>query len=526
MARFRMIVLCPRRLSLFLLTSALLCSSLQTSAQAPGESDAIAVSAVTQPGAVPTGSYYRMRHSLYLLDLCRKVKAGTKERDEVAPLVGGNGVLDALLGMDLDALYQQLSGPRNADPASPSNASLWSLILTRGGGAPPIPSELPESVDFGGVQPRDSPAQSIRVTAAFDGFLQAAVPTDGPFRILAMATYDGTAVRVRRAPESHETERAESPMTTYDETAVRVRRAPGPPVTERAQSLEVISHSRSQAPWSVPVQAGQDVDVVIGLPVGTKIPQGGLTSTLTIGDTTGAVQQDVRLLAQQVLTADYIYVGVDLFHKLWICCTAFVPSFGQVSVPVNLEVANNWNNVDVKGVVKLVSGPPGLTMTNHSFTIKAGGQLTVPLTLYVTAGTQAANTWFVQQPFHLQVSWQSVFFGYAGQTTKNVNLTVYPDSKSWYAVGKGVMECEHSMVLYKFGDLIVDATCENNNIFSGKASVDFWLGAKKGFPYDMGTIARFSKQSTHFTVAWWYPTYTFWITQPMTVTWYQCVGWC
>ena len=71
-----------------------------------------------QPRGPVTPSELRMHHPLRLLELCRKVKAGALDRRQLEPLVGGRGILDALLAMDLDGLYLKLTGPAPAGAAA------------------------------------------------------------------------------------------------------------------------------------------------------------------------------------------------------------------------------------------------------------------------------------------------------------------------------------------------------------------------------------------------------------------------
>src|SRR5260221_13483899 len=63
------------------------------------EGDRVTFYGVGQPRGPVTPSELRMRHPLRLLELCQRVKAGSLDRRQVEPLVGGRGILDALLAM-------------------------------------------------------------------------------------------------------------------------------------------------------------------------------------------------------------------------------------------------------------------------------------------------------------------------------------------------------------------------------------------------------------------------------------------
>src|SRR5437879_5657090 len=82
---------------------------------------------VGQPAGPVTPSHLRMHQPLYLLDLCRQVKAGRLGRQSVAPLVGGDMILSALLAMDLDSLYARLTAAQELSTVP--LRSLWQRIL-------------------------------------------------------------------------------------------------------------------------------------------------------------------------------------------------------------------------------------------------------------------------------------------------------------------------------------------------------------------------------------------------------------
>src|SRR5437762_1958175 len=132
---------------------------------------------VSQPQGPVAASYLRMHHPLYLLDLCRQVKAGGPGRERLEGLVGDGNVLNTLLARDLDALYQKLTGP--PDPAAPrSTQSLWYQILTDAETAPlPLVND-PAPLNFEDVRRGDSPSRLLRVTSLVDGTLEARLPSD------------------------------------------------------------------------------------------------------------------------------------------------------------------------------------------------------------------------------------------------------------------------------------------------------------------------------------------------------------
>src|SRR5581483_6209551 len=137
--------------------------------------DRITFFGVGQPQGPGTASYLRMRHPLYLLNLCRRLKAGTADRRTVESLVGPNA-LDALLAMDLDALYERVTGPR--DPAAaPSSHTVWHQILTDGETAPLPRPDIPDALDFGTIA-RAGASEVLHVTAPGDGGIEAALPAD------------------------------------------------------------------------------------------------------------------------------------------------------------------------------------------------------------------------------------------------------------------------------------------------------------------------------------------------------------
>jgi hypothetical protein len=146
---------------------------------------------MSQPQGPVTPSYLRRHQPLYLLDLCRQVQRGEIDSRTVEPLVGRNA-LQALLAMDLDALYQTLTAPP-PDPGSgrPPRNTLWAQILINGGTGRVPPADLPDTLDFHGIQPGGSSRRVLHVTVPADGVARASLPSGSRFRIRAMRSFDG-----------------------------------------------------------------------------------------------------------------------------------------------------------------------------------------------------------------------------------------------------------------------------------------------------------------------------------------------
>ena len=479
----------------------LLSSAGSVLAQSSGESDAFSFFAVAEPEGPATASYLRMHQPLYLLDLCRQVKAGTVDRQQVAPLVGGDRVLDALLARDLDALFDGLTGPQDVN--SPA-ASLWSQILTDRGAAPPPPLDLPATVSFENVKPLDAPSQIVRVTAPVDGSLQASLPTDSPFRIVSMRSYDGLILQMPRP-----------------------RSAPAYAKIKTNNSLSP-RFARDQAPWVVPVQAGQDVDVEIGLPAGVPVPPEGLASMITFGDPShGLWSQDVSLTAQPALPLDSLYIYVD-FPKTGFAVikpSSYPNGYSQAFL-VPLTLANPYPPALVRGTVKLKSGPQGLSMPDRSFTLGPNSTLNLGLTLYVESGSPAWSTEYVLQPFRLQVSYHTVPLFAAGTTTPSYGtMVVYPGSRHWSASGNaGPILCDQFLGLYSTGTLVFSSTCGNFNFLSGKAQVFISLGATQVGATSFA-LSPFERQWANWSTSSssYQTNYLFWQAQPMIMTWKGCL---
>jgi hypothetical protein len=442
-----------------------------------------------------------MRQPLYLLDLCRQVKAGTLGRQQVAPLVGGDVVLEELLNRDLDALYDALTAPQDVN--SPPSGSLWSQILTNRGAAPPPRLDLPATLSFDNVKPLDVPSQVVRVTAPADGSLQVWLPTDSPFRVLSMRSHDGLILQMPRE-----------------------RRDPAYAKVKTENSLRS-RFARDQEPWVVPVEAGQDVEIEIGLPAGTPVPPGGLASEITFGDPSQSLwSQSMSLTAEPALPLDSLYVYVD-FPKSGFTVIkppSYVPGYKQAFL-VPLTLANPSPPAMVKGTVKLLSGPQGLSMPDRSFTLGPNSTLNLVLTLYVASGSPAWSAEYAGQPFRLQVSYHTVPLFASGTTTPSYgHFVLYPGSKHWFAKGNaGPIDCQQDLTLFSTGTLAFSSTCGNYNIFPGKAQVFISLGATQVGATAFG-LAPYERQFVNWSVSSsiYQTKFTFWQAQPMVMTWKGC----
>src|SRR5262249_2953047 len=156
--------------------------SLFSAAPARGqEGDRFTFYGIARPRGPATPSELRLHHPLRLLEMCQQVKAGSLDRRRVEPLVGGRGILDALLAMDLDALSLRLTGPAPAGVPRSQN-SPWHQILTNGETAPPPALDPAAPLDFGDLATGDTHVRALRVTALTDGMVEARIPTDSPIQ--------------------------------------------------------------------------------------------------------------------------------------------------------------------------------------------------------------------------------------------------------------------------------------------------------------------------------------------------------
>jgi hypothetical protein len=450
----------------------------------------VTFSDVSQPQGPVTGSYLRMRHPLFLLDRCREVKAGRLDRQEVESFVGPNA-LDALLGMDLEALLQkltaQLRGPH--DPGQPGGGnSLWYQILTNGGTAPLPALDFPEALDFQEVKALDSPQRTLRVTSPADGFVEARLPSGSPFQILSMQSYDGAILELPGAPglpDAQPDQDSETQFSLGTETA------------------------RTEAPWMVPVRAGQDVDVTIGLPEGTAIPPGGISSMLTVGDPSQTLwHADVRTHAEAPITKDNdIYISVNTPSRTFFFVQE--PVFNPNSTftyffPLTMSTPNPA--VTVQGTVKPVSLPQGVSISppSSSFTLQPQGSVTLWLTLSIDRSSQAWLTTEVAQKFSVKVSYQTVPPLSASSDLESFVFFVYPSSQHWLAYGSsGGVNCGQWVVLLSDGTLTRSGDCDNRNAYTANVLSEGTLVVPK-VVYDIYSMGWFDQDFKSSTVSWSY----------------------
>jgi hypothetical protein len=467
---------------------------------------------VSQPQGPVTASYLRMRHPLYLLDLCREVKAGRPGRERLEGLVGDRNVLNALLAMDLDALYQKLTGP--PDPAAPrSTQSLWYQILTDAETAPLPRVDAPADLNFEDVNRGDSPSRLLRLTSLVDGTLEARLPSDSAFQIRSMRTYDGVILEVPPIPDGPGAQRREaSQLDTF-----------------RSPEL-----SRTQARWVLPVTAGQDIDIEVGLPAGRALPPDGLSSILTVtvgGSFAGSIWQiTTPILAKPVPFPGNIYITV--FAPQVVFDVVSEPSYNP-NVPrtfnVFLEVSDPFPAVTVKGSVQPLSFPSGLSMSNSTFILQPQGFISLSLTLSIDRQSQAWLTQNVLQPFSLRVAYQTLSPPFAsGVATVQLFFTVYPGTQSWLVkgtAGKGFLgsagvQCTQWVVLYSDGTLVRDGDCDNRNAFNAKVVSDGYLAGIK-IVSDVYFMGWFSQDFKYSKIVWAYgqANYVSLRSQPLLMWW-------
>jgi hypothetical protein len=472
----------------------------------PQPDDTFTFFGVGQPQGPVTGGYLRMHHPLFLLDQCRQLKAGRLDRQKVEGFVGHNA-LDALLGMDLDALSQnltaQLTGPH--DPAqSPNPNSLWYQILTNGGTAPPPRPDLPGMLDFQAVKTRDFPQQTLHVTSPADGLLEARLPSDSPFQILSMQSYEGVLLE-----------------------------SPGVPVRLDAalnlglQSRNSLSRemARTQAPWMVPVRAGQDIDVTIGLPAGSAIPEGGISSLLTLEDPSrGLWHEDLAIQAQPALPPDNnIFISVATPNHSF-----YFPQLpGNPNVPfsflIPLTLSTPYPAVKVQGIVKPLSLPQGVSISpsSSSFTLYPQGTLTLWLTVSIDRSSQTWLTSNVVQSFSIKISYQTVPAYSASSDVESFVFTMIPWSQSWSAKGSsGGVNCEQWVVLFADGTLSRSGDCDNRNAYTAKVVSEGALAVPK-VVYDFYSMGWFDQDFKSSTVSWSYgqANYVWLRNQPLIMSW-------
>jgi hypothetical protein len=463
--------------------------------------DVFTFHALAQPQGAATASYLRMRHPLYLLDLCRQVKAGTLERNAVEPLVGRR-TLDALQVRDLDALAQKLTDPA-VPTGEPAAHGLWHRILTDDETAPLPPPDVPEELDFHDVGQGDNPTRTLHVASPGDGLFAASLPAGSPFRIVSMRTSTGVLVAQPPPP--------------------RPRRARTPRRADPVYQAPEIS--KQQPPWVVPVQAGQDVDVTVGLPVDAAVPPGeAISSTITVGDPVqGLWRQDVPLLAQSALKGD-IKLTVDMPEPLLdvVSEVSYFPYVPRMVI-VPLRVSNPTPPVTVQGSVTPLSLPPGVSMAAVNFTLLPQQSLDVSFALAID---RQSPTWLQQEvprPFSVRVSYHTTSVPLASRAeTADFYLTVHPATQSWYATGgAGGVKCAQDLVVYATGTTSRSGWCDNRNAYNAKVVSQGDLALPK-VVYDVYMMGWFDGpriQSSVVTIPYFAGNYVAVRGQPLFMSW-------
>jgi len=493
----------------FLLASTV--AAYAASAQTQSGADPVTQYSLTQGGAGASGAYLRMHQPLFVLDLVRQVRSGAMDRSTVAAIVGGTGILDGLLGIDLDALYATLTRPQDLRSRP---ASLWQQIVTKGGTSAPLMPDAPSDADLGDLVPGEARSHLVVVTAAADGTVQAALPFRSPFRILSMHAYDGQIVS---AP----------PV----DPAVGVPAAAGA-VPADSSTFLMPATSRTRAPWTIAAQAGQDIAVEIGVPAAPSPGPGDVSSSINIGSVVGGWSRTIDLIAHvnplpSIDGGMYIYLSQPLGTINVIRPPSYTPG---VKIPFTLPLTLTccFPSVDASGTISLTSGPAGVSMTPVNFSIGAGQTTVVPLTIEIdTLGPAWFAADYVGQPFTISLAYHSVPLAAAGTGSGKVQktFTLYPGSKNWSSSGNaGPINCQEDVSLFSNGSIAISSTCGNYNIFPGKAIVDLFLGQSKVFSTAYG-LNPYERQyaSLSYNSATYQTNFLTWIAQAMISTRKGCL---
>ena len=427
-------------------------------AQAGAAREVLSMSGFGEPAGPITASHLRMHQPLYLLDQMRQVKAGTLSPQLVAPLVGGESILNTLIARDLDSLMERLTAPE--DLVAGPHPQPWRRILTDDGAAPPPPLDPIAPIAFA-VGPGEVPAEKLRITSPIDGMLEVSLPA-GVFRVNALRPLDGV---IDNSPPMFGGDLVADIMTL-------LRWLTGPSLRPQFE--------RTESPWTIPVQAGQDVDIEVGLVPGTGVPPAGLNSELTIRDATGTsgILWNVGVAALPLDTNIYVYVsGVDLKPLVLTRPVIIQTNVPQQPFLMPMLIAMPFPPSLVQGTVSLVSGPAGLSMAPVNFTLQPNGQVFLFPTLNITSGSPAATT-FVLQNFSLRVSYHDVPILNSGSQTFALHYTVYPESRYWQtnASAQGV-NCFRNITVFGTGTYASYGQCDNLNNYQAAVTETSSLGS-------------------------------------------------
>lgn len=446
----RRLIACLFIMSIF----AAACSGVPCNAQE--EQDALTFYGQGQPLGPVTPVYLRHYQPMYLLDLVRRVKRGELDRQKVEPIVGHNA-FEALLAKDLDALYQTLTAPPPDPGTGDPQPTRWSLILNNAGTDPPPAADAPTALDFHRIQPGATARRVLYLTVPADGVAEASLPDGSPFRIRAMRTYDGWV----QGPTVNETGSRDTVQWTQ---------------RNRAQS-------RTRAPWVLPVNAGDDVDVELDLPVDSSaLPGDDISDTITIADTLSDQWQ------ANVLVKGTVAPCVECDVKLTI--DAPQPSFDVVSEPaynpliprtvlVPLFASNAVPPVAVQGTIQSESLPPGVSLSASNFTVQPGQTADISFVISIDRQSLAWLAQEVQQNFSIRVNYHSAVSGTRSEVI-DFDFTVHRGSQSWFAKGSGLgVNCRESVVVYSDGETTRDGICEDFNLYHAKVFADGFLAQTK-----------------------------------------------
>jgi len=481
---------------LFVVAAALTTGGSRTAhAQSAPPPDAITLFGVGQPQGPGTASYLRMRHPLYLLDLCRQLKAGAADRAIVEGFVGHNA-LEALLAMDLDALSERLTRPH--DPATPvSTHTLWHQILTNGETSPLPRADVPDSVDFGHLA-RGGGSEVLRVIAPADGTIAAALPPDSPFRIASMRSNTGIITeRFVQAPAG---------VRSFGGLLPEAARAP-----ERL---------RREAPWTLPVSAGQDVDIEIALDA-AAVPPGGVSSTITLGDPfQNTWHQDIAMNAQPALPGG----GISLV-------IAKPRTFFDVTRPlgfpmpatflVTISASTPFPATAVAGTVQALSMPSGMSMPIVQFAVAPQGTTTVvvPVSIAPFSPAWQANN---LQAFSISILYHTVAPPFSSQSdVLHFGFTMYDTFQTWDVFGKaGGVDCSQSVMLTADGQLDRNGICTNDNFYYATV-IALGTLVVPDVVKDVYPLGFFDQKFRSSTVSWAYgkANFLFVRTQPLVMSW-------
>ena len=485
----------------YALTGVLSVSLLAVAGSAAGqEGDRFTFYGVAQPRGPATPGELRVHHPLRLLEMCQKVKAGSLDRGQVEPLVGGRGILDALLGMDLDALYGKLTGPAPAGAARPQT-SPWYQILTNGETAPLPQPDPPAPLDFGDLATGDTHTRAVRVTALADGMVDARIPPDSPFQVLAMTAQDGVILELPARDHGPRRPRA------------HVKRVRAPEI------------ARQQPPWQLPVRAGQDVDIVVGLPVGAAVaPGGNLSSTITVGDPLqGAWRQDVPILANPAVKGDIRVTVATPEPLLDLVGDAYYNPNIPYAFVVPLLVSYPNPAVAVQGTVQPLSLSPGASMPSFPFFLGPNQTRDLSFTMSIDRQSASYLQQQVQHQFSIRVSYKTLAAPLASRAEDlTLAFTIYPGSQSWStSVKVGGVQCDESVYLLATGETTRSGWCDNRNAYTAKVLADGTLVLPK-VVYDIFSMGWFDGpvfSSATVTIPYFKQHYLFVREQPLLVTW-------